>query len=362
MKPTPQQPIPPRRVREPAAAPPPAGRPGLQALRRDLLRPGAWRLGALRLGALPLGGLRPGDLRLPVLQPSPLRLSPWRLSLVAALLLHLLAASAWQLSRSRQRPPARLTAADDTPILLQFSREAPGDAVPLAIPLPPAVPLPLPPAAPAELPARPGAAPPAARPAARGDLAAPARSTPAQSRGGKGSAIPARRPPSPAAAISPPDLSAGAPARQALERALEEAVAGTARSDLPPPPGRETAGEGRGEAGAEAAAARSGAAATGAGSEGLANPAPTADHQATAADRRLWGLARPTALPAAPSRDGLPRGLELRHLPLALARRSGANPVHQRSLHSDGRLTVLWIDGPTLWLLRLPIPASRGAG
>jgi hypothetical protein len=100
-------------------------------LRRDLLRP---------------GGLRLGGLRLPARQQSSQRLSPWRLSLLAALLLHVLAASAWQLARSRQRPPARLTAADDTPILLQFSREAPGDSDPLAIPLPPALPQPQPPA------------------------------------------------------------------------------------------------------------------------------------------------------------------------------------------------------------------------
>ncbi|MEI6615286.1 MAG: hypothetical protein WCL59_01800, partial [Cyanobium sp. ELA507] len=76
-----------------------------------------------------------------------MRATPLRLSLLAALLLHLLAVSAWQLNRSRQRPPTRLVAADDTPILLQFSRQAAIDTEPLAIPLPPAMPLPLPPAA-----------------------------------------------------------------------------------------------------------------------------------------------------------------------------------------------------------------------
>lgn len=355
MKPTPQRPIPPRPASQPAGAPPTAPL-GLEAFRRDLLRLGALRPGGLRLGSLRLGGLR-----LPALQQSSLRFSPWRLSLLAALLLHVLAASAWQLARSRQRPPAQLTAADDTPILLQFSREAPGDAVPLAIPLPPAIPLPLPPAAPSALQGRPGAADPQPRPAAQADAAAQARSPQPRSSGGKGSAIPGRRPPSPAAAISPPDLNAGAPARQALERALEEASAGTGRSDLPPPFGREAGGENRGEAGSEAPAARSGAAAAGAGAEGPASGAATADHQATAADWRLWGLARATPLPAS-SRDGLPRGLELRHLPLALARRSGASPVHRRIVRSEERLTLLWIDGPTLWLLRVPIPGGRGAG
>lgn len=355
MKPTPQRPIPPRPASKPAGAPS-AAPLGLEALRRDLLR-----LGTLRPGAWRLGALRSGGLRLPALQHSPQQLSPWRLSLLAALLLHVLAASAWQLARSRQRPPARLTAADDTPILLQFSRQPPEDAVPLAIPLPPAIPLPLPPAAPSTLQGRPGAAGPQPQPAAQADAAAQARSPQPRSSGGKGSAIPARRPPSPTAAISPPDLSAGAPARQALERALEEAAAGTARSDLPPPPGREAGGESRGEAGAEAPAARSGAAAAGPGAEGPARGAATADHQATAADLRLWSLARTTPLSAS-SRDELPRGLELRHLPLALARRSGASPVHRQILRSEERLILLWIDGPTLWLLRLPIPGGRGAG
>jgi len=349
MKPTPLRPIPPRTTSQPAGAPPTAPL-GLQALRRDLLR---------------LGGLRLGGLRLPARQQSSQRLSPWRLSLLAALLLHVLAASAWQLARSRQRPPAQLKAADDTPILLQFSREAPGDAVPLAIPLPPAIPLPLPPAPPSALQGRPGAAGPQPRPAAQADAAAQARSPQPRSSGGRGSVIPGRRPPSPAAAISPPDLNAGAPARQALERALEEALeqasAGTARSDLPPPFGREAGGESRGEAGSEAPAARSGAAAAGAGAEGPASGAATADHQATAADWRLWGLGRATPLPAS-SRGGLPRGLELRHLPLALARRSGASPEHLQIVRSEERLTLLWIDGPTLWLLRVPIPGGRGAG
>jgi hypothetical protein len=78
----------------------------------------------------------------------------------------------------------------------------------------------------------------------------------------------------------------------------------------------------------------------------------------SAEELRLWNLARPAAV-ISPADQGLPRGLELRQLPLALARRSGVNPTHQRSLRADDRVILLWIDGPTLWLLRAPLPAAR---
>ena len=62
----------------------------------------------------------------------------WRLSLLAAVLVHLLALAGWQMARRRLPAPEGLRAADDTPILLQFSREEPLAQEAGSIPLPPA--------------------------------------------------------------------------------------------------------------------------------------------------------------------------------------------------------------------------------
>lgn len=71
-------------------------------------------------------------------------LKTWRLILLTAVLFHLLALAGWQMVRRRQPQPPSLRAADDTPILLQFSREEPEAQDGGSIPLPPAAPLPLP--------------------------------------------------------------------------------------------------------------------------------------------------------------------------------------------------------------------------
>ena len=65
----------------------------------------------------------------------------WRLSLLAAVLVHLLALAGWQIVRRRQPPLEVLRAADDTPLLLQFSREETLAQETGSIPLPPAAPL-----------------------------------------------------------------------------------------------------------------------------------------------------------------------------------------------------------------------------
>ena len=66
----------------------------------------------------------------------------WRLSLLAAVLMHLLLLAGWQMVRRRQAEHDSLRAADDTPMLLQFSREDPLIQEAGTIPLPPAAPLP----------------------------------------------------------------------------------------------------------------------------------------------------------------------------------------------------------------------------
>ena len=288
-----------------------------------------------------------------------MRATPLRLSLLAALLLHLLAVSAWQLNRSRQRPPTRLVAADDTPILLQFSRQAAIDTEPLAIPLPPAMPLPLPPAA--------GNSPSNPQANASGRPPQPGPELPARARTGQRPKAGSMRPsdgkglatsPSPgrAGAIRPPALEPGSPALQAHEKALQEAPsAGSPRGEAPPAAGRSEGVDAKGEAPANGSGGRdpatSGEPQGGAATAGI-------ERRGSAEELRLWNLARP-APGISPARQGLPKGLELRQLPLALARRNGVNPTHQRSLRADDRVILLWIDGPTLWLLRAPLPAAR---
>jgi hypothetical protein len=289
-----------------------------------------------------------------------MRATPLRLSLLAALLLHLLAVSAWQLNRSRQRPPTRLVAADDTPILLQFSRQAAIETEPLAIPLPPAMPLPLPPAA-GNSPSDPQANASGRSPQPERDLPARTKTERPPKAGGirpsTGKGRPTTTSPGRAgAAIDSPGLEPGSPARLALEKALQEAsTAGSPRGEAPPATGRSEGVDAKSEAAAEGSGGR--------------DPAPSSEPQGGAAaagierrgsaeELRLWNLARPA--PAISSaRQGLPKGLELRQLPLALARRSGVNPTHQRSLRANDGLILLWIDGPTLWLLRAPLPATR---
>ena len=71
-------------------------------------------------------------------------ITPLRLSLLAAISLHLLLLTGWQILRGRQPSVGRLEVADDTPILLQYSRQDPLSRDQLPPPLPPATPLPPP--------------------------------------------------------------------------------------------------------------------------------------------------------------------------------------------------------------------------
>ncbi len=271
------------------------------------------------------------------------RTTALKMSLLAACALHLLVLSAWQLQRSRQRPPQQLLAADDTPLLLQFSREDPTPADPLSITLPSAMPLPPPGPLPSEgtgnlARSASGSSTvraPSPRPGRQPVAASGSRSSAARRAAAAGSLTPDR--------ATPPSLASGSPLRLALEAVLKEVAASA--------PAAEGSG---GEGVITAAGAGSGAPGRSSGAgQGPSSPE-------TAMTRRLWSLATAASLPEG-SDDGLPKGLELRRMPLELARRQGPQPAHGSTLRSDDRLMLLWIQGRTLWLLTVPLPAQAGA-
>lgn len=286
-----------------------------------------------------------------------MRLSPLRLSLLAAVLMHLLWLAAWQLQRSRVRPPQRLAAVDDTPLLLQFSRQEASESQPLSVPLPPASLLPPPiPSAPLTAAAANPAAP-ARRPAGSG--AAQATRPRAPGPGVANRLANGRQAVSTTAMPAVPDLGQGSRARQALEKALREAAPAPSREPARAEAPVDAERDPQGPAGAEAG--RGGERSQGAEPSG----ATAGQSAAAAAERRLWRLARPVRLTER-LRQGLPKGVELRHLDLAQARRSGPLPPLLSGLRTDDRLVVIWIEGSSLWLLGAPVPGGTapagGAG
>lgn len=285
----------------------------------------------------------------------------WRLSLLAAVLVHLLALAGWQIVRRRQPAHEWLRAADDTPILLQFSREEPLAQEAGSIPLPPAAALPPPIGgeAPASTalpgkssgPGRPGAVPSPQAAAARttqgkagarpGAPRASARLVRPKGKGTPGA-------PTPAAPLSLA-LGAGSPARLALEKGLDDVKSGSA--EVSPEPGRDEKAEprsGGGSPGPEAEARAS-------GGDLARTPAGGSPLRASPADRRLWSLAR-TNRPAPGSLEGLPAELAVRELPLSQARSSRAEIRHRRLVRFDDGVLLVWVEGSTVWLIRAPLP------
>jgi len=285
----------------------------------------------------------------------------WRLSLLAALLVHLVALAGWQLERRRQPPPAGLRAADDTPMLLQFSREEPLAQETGSIPLPPAASLPPPIGSqapnPTALPGRErGPRKPEAMPS-RQATAARTTQVKAGARPGaprastrlvrqKVSGTPGSSTPMGALSLA---LAAGSPARLALEKGLQDA--GSASAEEAPETGREEQANPRSNAGSP------GPDLAGKASSGDLARTPTggAAWQASPADRRLWTLAKPSQ-PAPGSLQGLPAGLEVREVPLSKARGSGADIRHRKLVRLDDGVLLLWVDDSTLWLVRSPLP------
>ncbi len=75
--------------------------------------------------------------------------------------------------------------------------------------------------------------------------------------------------------------------------------------------------------------------------------------------RGLWERAsRSEALPA--SLADLPEGVEVKRLELTAARRLGLTQPHGISVLSGRSLLLLWADGDTLWLLQRKRPAAEG--
>ena len=279
---------------------------------------------------------------------TPIKLTPLRLCLVSAVVVHLLILSAWQLQRSRQRPPQQLHAADDTPLLLQFSRQEPVESSLLTVPLPAASTLPPP------NPAGSGGGAPAAHSLDTGSSPPPRKASRPPNQASARSSSPLRLHRHPTrATITPLALSSGSAARQALVTALREAASNASPT---------ATGHGDGHAGGQTSESPMAVDATQAGERpaGIESRPQTAGLSAQPAELRLWGLGRPMPLPDGTG-GGLPIGLKLRRLDLALARRSGARPIHQASLRSDDRLILFWIEGPSLWLLSAPIPSGGHA-
>lgn len=284
-------------------------------------------------------------------------LTPLRLSLLVAICVHLLALAGWQFLRNRQAPVSRLEAPDDTPVLLQFSRQPTLIQDQNPIPLPPASPLPLPIGAEAAAATRSGAQTSGAGPSRRAPSAAslarkgsgtPADGTTSRRRGDLRASI--SKTPEMGGRTDPVPLALGpgTPARGALINLFHQ---------LGPSHASEASESERGEARSADSPFDSTETASGT-TQDLTNRGPgtgTIESKATAADTRLWALARIPRTPPS-GLEGLPGQLSIRHLPLREARRSGTQLSHRRVVRLEDGALLLWIDGGTLWLLRAALP------
>jgi hypothetical protein len=290
-------------------------------------------------------------------------LPPLALPLVAAVLAHGLWISYAQLRRSRQPPPAALSARDNTPELLRFSRRMPLEQSLGTVPLPPASTLPPPP--PDLLMPLPGpgggsrsvGAPAATRQRTTIAMAAtPRQATARQATAGQAPAhrtATSRRPGLGPTDPSPPTLSA--PGAAALNAPAGEDTAEKGSGPAPEGPlatlrtvRRLAAGpaiDGR-----AAADTREAGAIPLDGAPLLLRP----EGSAGQAYEKLWTGAQPATAPPTEMGD-LPEGVELRRLPLAQARSRGVLPVHRQGVLLGGHVLLFWVDGPTLWLLRAPL-------
>jgi len=220
--------------------------------------------------------------------------------LLAALVLHGLLLAAAGL-RSAPAGPVPVPRADDTPELLVFSRLPPEPLPGDPVPLPPSELLPAPP--PPRLPSRPRR--PRAEPLTSSTRTRPRTASRTPARATAMASVPARantptraKPPAPPAPAVPSDAAAGAVATMAPEQAERWRLlwlSAEAGASLPPPPA---------------------------------------------------ALAAALALAPTPA--------ELRRLPLQRARQEAVEPASGQLLRLDGQRLLLWVEGPDLWLLRLP--------
>ncbi|MEI6030808.1 MAG: hypothetical protein WCQ20_06525 [Synechococcaceae cyanobacterium ELA739] len=270
--------------------------------------------------------------------------SPLLWALLAAVLLHALALSYRSLSL-RQRPqPAAPPLADDTPVLLEFSRRQPLEEALQSVPMAPPNSLPLM----GSLPPPPASLPPNL--ASTGRLASPRLGSGRVASGTASSGNRSRR---------------GSPERGRIGAASQPQAGGAGGQDhgstAGPGAGVVTAAlarihrlQGRGEAGEPRATAD-------------LEPAAPAEPQrpegeAAAAWRRLWKRAMVVPAPATPQALAS-EAMELRRLPLAQAPLDAGSRDEPTALVLDERLLLLWPDGPVLWLFWAPLrsaPAPSG--
>ena len=265
--------------------------------------------------------------------------SPLLWALLAALLLHGLALSYRSLSLQRRPQPVAQPLADDSPVLLQFSRRQPLEEALQTVPITPLNSLPLM----GSLPPPPTSLPP--------KLATSERL--GSARIGSGTTSSASRP---RQGIQERGLSSAASRQQSA------GSGGRDRGSAPGPSAGVAAAalarihrlQGRGEAGEPRATT----------DIELASPPEPQRPEGDAAVpwRRLWKRAIAVSSPATPPALAS-EAIELRRLPLAQAPLDAGSRDEPTALVLDERLLLLWPDGPVLWLFWAPlrnVPAQPG--
>lgn len=283
------------------------------------------------------------------------RLRPLLLPLVAAILLHGLLLAVTQRNRPTPTTADTTVVRENTPELLRLSRsEATRSATLATVPLPPLMPLPPPlasgaPGGSATIRPPRSQAQEAGQVAARGVAASRKRGPSAGSR--RSNDLPA-----PAARVGGTPLDW---LRAAELLARNPSESGPASGQ--PAPGQATTAQ-----------AASGQAASGQAASWKAVPSPSTTAQAASGPggspggslsllrlegeaaqpyRRLWQAARPVVDPPEGLRL-LPDSTLLRRLPLAVARSLGLPATNRQAVVFEDQLLLLWIDGPSVWLLR----------
>jgi hypothetical protein len=245
---------------------------------------------------------------------------PLLIGFVAAVALHALLLAYHQLRQSRSIPPALLPSRDNTPELLQFSRQPAPLTTLEVLPLPKASLLPPPPSPEVLAPLGPS----------RGRLGTGA-DTPRSSkkpRVGQGKRAPKvalkqrklGSQPQNSTGLAPRlETSDWAPAVEQL-RAFVELHRGSPQD---------------GKANAQTFSEL--------------DPAQQEAYQ------KLWNLAQPLQLPSEPStEDGTKLAIELRELPLQQSRADDLQIGHRQIVVLKGEILLFWLDGQQLWILRSP--------
>ena len=245
---------------------------------------------------------------------------PLLIGFVAAVAFHALFLAYHQLRQSRLTPPARLPSRDNTPELLQFSRQPAPLSTFEVLPLPKASLLPPPP-------------PP--------DLLAPL----GPSRGRQGSGAEPSRP------MKKTRVAQG---KGSFKVALQQRKPEGHRQQSPPlAPRLETADwalaveQLRTFMELHPASALDGKA----NAQDFSEPDP-AQQQAY---QKLWNLAQPRQRPIEPSAEGSAKlAIEIRQLPLQQTRADDLEIRHRQIVVLNDEILLFWLDGQQLWILRSP--------